>query len=216
MRLSPIIFILLALLLFSSFVSAEKGSSSSENSGKGSSHSLVISSIPLSTASAYSLREWVVSSRSAEKVLVSQRADYDSLKKKILDAPSSEQPLLTEQLSLQRQNVRIATLNKLILVYTRLSFAISSMEKGLLTIRSRPSVKNSLELSARVDALESRRASLSSRLDSIHLLLEKSPTTPDASSALRQSKSELQSVLPDVRALAVDYQSLVRAVISSS
>ncbi len=154
--------------------------------------------------------------KSTQDVLQVERAQYQLIRARLQDASSAEQSSLRNSLSLQRQRVLMAILNRLSVIYQRVDLVISKMETSLLRLDILHDQRGGVsEYAVRYAALKSQFANLQDKSDQAARLLESCPSSVDLGACVRSSKEAVSVLLADLPAYYSAYRSLVSDVLSS-
>lgn len=225
------VFILAVLLvgLVSLVEAREAGSSSSSSSPRsltglvtGTSDSTVtVSSVPIAPVSVRVSKAQTLSGistieKSTQEVLETERAQYQLIRARLQDASSSEQSSMRTALSLQRQRVLMAILNRLSVMYQRMDLVVSKMESSILRVDILHDQRGGVsEYDARYSALKSQLVSIQAKSDKAARLLESCPSSVDLGVCVRSSKDAVSSLLDSLPAYYSSYRSLASDVLSS-
>lgn len=178
--------------------------------------------LPLSVAavSSQSLRELQTTYSAVESVRLDQREKYVQIQKRFQNAPASEQPLLSAQLSQQRQRVYLSTLNTMVVIFQRADYLVDQFDAGLLSIRSKyRSTKNAHPVSSfdsRMEKLENDLILLKQQSSLLSQKLSDASSSVNLRRDLGELKSSLSSFVSDIKSFSSDYRSLVQDVVSRS
>lgn len=214
--------LLVLFLFFLLFASTALALESRSQAKSSSSLPVVVESpsdiIPLSVATKKPLRELQTSYTVSESVRIDQQEKYAQLKKRLLNAPASEQPLLTAQVNQQRQRVLLSTLNSMILIYQRADLLLSRFDSGLLSMRSkyRSSGETISSFDSRIRVLDKSLSALKQKSSSISQRLSTVSSSVDMSRDLIQLKRDLSEYLKDIASFTADYRSLAEDIVSQS
>jgi hypothetical protein len=176
--------------------------------------------LPVVAASPSSLRELQTTYSAVESVRVDQREKYAQIQKRFQNASASEQPLLSAQLSQQRQRVYLSTLNTMVVIYQRADYLVDQFDAGLLSVRSKyRSTRNTHPVSSfdsRMDQLENDLASLKQQSSLLSQKLSAASSSINLRRDLGELKGDLSSFLNDIKSFSSKYRSLVQDVVSRS
>jgi hypothetical protein len=229
----PIRFAVLGLLLVLVLVPVEgrvgdEGSSSSSLTGRvvgvsttiespsnDSSEEPLILPIAVHAVPSQSLSSISIAEKSSLVVLNRERASYQSARSRLANASASDQSLLRTELSIYRQRLLLALLNRLTLIYQRADLVVQKMEPSLLRMDILHDQRGGVsDYSTRYSALKSQLALLKSQSDAAARLLESCPTAVDLGACVRSSKDAVSSLLRDIPPYYSAYRSLAGPVLS--
>ncbi len=174
--------------------------------------------IPISVIAKKPLRELQTSYAASESIRVNQQEKYAQLKKRLLNASSSEQPLLAAQVSQQRQRVLLSALNTMILIYQRADLLVSRFDTGLLSMRSKYRSSNEAvsNFDARIQKLSADLSALKRKSSVISQGLSSISSSVEMSRDLIQMKHDLSEYLKDIASFSNDYRALAQDILSSA
>lgn len=154
--------------------------------------------------------------KSTLDVLDVERKHYQLIRSRLQNASSSEQSSLRQSLSLQRQRVLMAILNRLTVIYQRIDLVVSKMETSLLRLDILHDQRGGVSgYDSRYASLKSQFESLKNNSDKAARLLESCPASVDLGSCVRSSKEAVSVLLTDLPAYYSAYRSLASDVLSS-
>lgn len=154
--------------------------------------------------------------KSTTDVLVRERTAYQSIRAGLENASSLEQDEYRTALSLQRQRVLLAILNRLSVIYQRIDLVVSKMESSILRLDILHDQRGGVsEYDSRYAALKSQLSSIQSNSAEAARLLESCPTSVDLGSCVRSSKDAVSSLLSSLPGYYSSYRSLASDVLSS-
>lgn len=166
---------------------------------------------PLSVrpASGQTLLSISTAEKSTVSVLDRERASYLSIRARLNDAPASEQRSLREDLSLQRQAVLMAILNRVVVIYQRIDLIIQKSDASLTKLSAlhdkNPRVDN---FDGRMGGLRQRLNELNARSDKVADELESCPKAVDLSACVKSARDDTAALL----SLLQEYLSLYRGL----
>jgi len=154
--------------------------------------------------------------RSTQDVLDVERKQYHLIRSRLQDASSLEQSSLRQSLSLQRQRVLLAILNRLSIIYQRVDLVVSKLEVSLLRLSIIHDQRGGMsEFETRYASLKSQLKSLNDNSDKAARLLESCPSSVNLGACVRSSKEAISTLLADLSSYYSAYRSLASDVLSS-